>query len=288
MKGIASACGSATIVNAIALGKGAAFAIDVRVEATVELEGGKNDIIGKVGDSSEDSTLIETCVEKVLDFYDVSEDYGASVSTTTSLPIAVGLSSSSAAANATVLATSIALGKEIEPEEAINLGIEAAFEAGTTITGAYDDASASYYGGGTVTNNEKRELLNRFEINPDLNVLIFLPYQKSYTIEMDTEKAKIISEQVEIAHEEALAGNYFGAQTLNGLLYSSILEYDTEPALEAIKNGALSAGLTGTGPAIVALCEDEEVEKVKDVWQEYECDIIVTEPSLEGARKENE
>ncbi len=288
MKGVASACGSATIVNAISLGKGAAFAIDVRVESSVELNEDEGEIIGEVGDTSEDSTLIETCVEKVLDFYGVSEDYGAHVSTTTLLPIAVGLSSSSAAANATVLATSIALGEQIESEKAINLGIEAAFDAGTTITGAYDDASASYYGGGTVTNNQERELLKKFKIDSELKVLIFLPYQQSYTVEIDEKEAKIMSEQVEIAHEEALSGNYFGAQTLNGLLYSSILGYDPEPALEAIKNGALSAGLTGTGPAIVAVCEDDTVGKIKDVWKKYECDIIVTRPSLEGARREDE
>ncbi len=288
MKGIASACGSATIINAIALGRGAAFAIDVRVESTVELEEEKSQIVGEVGDASEDPTLIETCVKEVLDFYGVSDKYGGKVRTTTHLPVAVGLSSSSAAANATVLATSIALGEQIEPEEAINLGIEAAFDAGTTITGAYDDASASYYGGGTITDNEERKLLKDFEIDPELNILIFLPYRQSYTVEMDEGKAKIISRQVEVAHEEALSGNIFGAQTLNGLLYSSILGYDSKPALEAIENGALSAGLTGTGPGIVAICEDDKVENIKNVWREYECDIMITNPSEEGARREDE
>lgn len=288
MKGVASACGSATIINAIALGKGGAFAIDVRVKSTVDLDEDEDEIVGKVGGTSEDPTLIETCVEKVLDFYGVLDKYGGNVETTTRLPIAVGLSSSSAAANATVLATSIALGKEIEPEEAINLGIEAAFDAGTTITGAYDDASASYYGGGAITNNHEKKLLKKFKIDPELNVLIFLPYEHSYTTEIDETKAKIISEQVELAHKEALSGNFFGAQTLNGLLYSSILEYDTKPALEAIENGALCAGLTGTGPAIVVVCEDDKIDKIKDVWKEYECDIMITRPSEEGARKENE
>ena len=36
-KGIASACGSATVINAISNGVGSAFAIDLRVKSTVEL-----------------------------------------------------------------------------------------------------------------------------------------------------------------------------------------------------------------------------------------------------------
>ncbi|MFH1821011.1 MAG: hypothetical protein ABH852_01000 [Methanobacteriota archaeon] len=38
--GVASACASATVVNAIAAGKGAAFGVDLRVRARVELTKG--------------------------------------------------------------------------------------------------------------------------------------------------------------------------------------------------------------------------------------------------------
>ena len=283
MKGIASACGSVTVVNAIALGKGAAFAIDLGVDAKVELEEGSGDIEGKVGDSSEDSTLVEMCVEKVLDRFDVSGDYDGKVETTTDLPIAVGLSSSSAAANATVLATAEALGEELSDEAVLDIGIEAAFDAGTTITGAFDDASASYLGGGTVTDNEEMEMLNRFDVDPDLNVLIFVPDSQSYTVEVDQEKTETISDQVELAHYEALSRNWTGAQTLNGLLYCAIFGYDSEPSLMALEKGAKSAGLTGTGPAHVAVCEDNKVEDIKDCWEKYDGKILETKPSVKGA-----
>lgn len=288
MKGIASACGSATVVNAISTGKGAAFAIDLRVRAEVELKEGGKDINGKISETSEDSLLVEKCVEKVLKFKGVRDQYGAKVKTTTDLPIAVGLSSSSAAANATVLATTFALGDDIQPEKAINLGIEAAFDTGTTITGAYDDAAASFYGGGVVTNNLERSLLEEFSVDPELVVSIYLPSEKFYTSDTDVEKTKMISELVDLAHEEALDGNVFGAQTLNGLLYSSILGFNPRPAIRAIEVGALSAGLTGTGPAIVAISKEGTVERIKDIWKEDATDIIVTGLSGTGAREENE
>lgn len=288
MKGSASACGSATVVNAISTGKGAAFAIDLRVRADVSLKEDSQEIFGQVGGTSENPLLIETCVKKVLEFYDVLEDFGAEVSTTTEVPIAVGLSSSSAAANATVLATSAALGEELDSDRVISLGIEAAFEANTTITGAYDDASASLYGGGVVTDNREQVLLERFTIDPSLNVLIYLPPERSYTKDVDVERTKLVSELVDFAHEEAISGNPYGAQTVNGLLYSSVLDHDSRPALDALKAGALSAGLSGTGPAVVAISEDENVEKIEKVWKEGASEIIVTNPSEEGARKEDE
>lgn len=287
MKGIASACGSATVVNAISTGRGAAFAIDLRVRAEVNLEEDVNEISGEVEGIVEDPSLIEKCVERVLEFYEVKDQFGGEVRTTTEVPVAVGLSSSSAVANATVLATSLALNEDVKAEEAINIGIEAALETGVTITGAYDDASASYYGKGVATDNRNRELLESFSLDPDLDVLIFLPPEKLYTSDFDAEKSKSISEIVEIAHEEALDGNVFGAQTLNGLLYSSILDFDPQPALKAIDAGALSAGLTGTGPAVVAISEGGKTEEIKDVWENEASEIIFTKPSKEGMKVES-
>lgn len=288
MKGIASACGSATVINAIATGRGAAFAIDLRVKSTVDLTEDSKEIKGQVGDSNENPELIETCVKKVLKKEGVRDEYGARVETTDDLPVAVGLSSSSAAANATVLATYAALGEEPEPLEAIETGIDAAFEAETTVTGAFDDATASYLGGGVITDNEKREILDRFDIDPELEVLVYLPPGKSYTREIDVEKTKLLSGVVATVHQKALDGNIYGAQTINGLLYSSILGYDPEPALEALEAGAESAGLTGTGPAVVAISKEKNTGKIMDAWNSREGKILETRPSRVGARIENE
>lgn len=286
MKGSASACGSATIINAIATGKGAAFAVDLRVYAEVDLVEGWGKISGSVGETSESPELIETCVRKVLESRGLEGKYGADVRTSVGVPIAVGLSSSSAAANATILAAFDALGEEPEPEEAIDLGVDAAFEAGVTVTGAFDDAAASFLGGGVVTDNQNREILKKFEMDPDLKVLIFLPPKRSYTAGVDSERMKSIEELVGFVHEEALAGKVYGAQTVNGLLYCSMLEYDPAPALDALKGGSLSAGLTGTGPAFVAISKKEDVEGVKEKWETLDGDVLATKPSIEGARVE--
>jgi len=286
MKGVASAPGSATVVNAIATGRGAAFAVNLRVRAEVELTEEPGKIVGRVGKTSESPKLIETCVLKTLQRFKLEKKHGARVKTTSDIPIAVGLSSSSAAANAATLATLAALDKKLKPGDVINLGVDSAFGAGTTVTGAFDDAAASYLGGGVITDNRKRRVLKRFKVDPKLRVLIYLPPGRSYTSEVDVKRTKLIAELIEIVHERALNGNIFGGLTLNGLLYSSALGYDLGPALEALELGALAAGLTGTGPAVVEICKPQNTKKIKNAWSKRPGKIIETKTSPKGARVE--
>lgn len=287
MRGVASACGSATVINATASGRGAAFAVDLRVRAIVELTRKPGEVIGHIArEPSESTRLIEICARKVLERFKLERTYGAKVSTTSELPIAVGLSSSSAAANATVLATFAALGKKPQPMTALDLGIDAAFEAGVTITGAFDDAAASFFGGGVVTDNLRRRILKRFRIDPRLDVLIYVPPARLHTGQLDVSRTKPIAELVDIAHRQALKGNILGALTLNGLLYSCALSHDVTAALDAIRAGALAAGLTGTGPAVVAIAKPNITKNIKEIWNERPGKVMITKPAIEGARIE--
>lgn len=287
MRGIASACGSATVVNAIASGRGAAFAVDLRVRADVELTDDAGEIVGRIVDEQSESTnLIEICARKVLQRFKLLRTYGAKIKTTSDIPIAVGLSSSSASANATVLATFAALREKPDPMTALNLGIDAAFEAGVTITGAFDDAAASFLGGGVVTDNLKRRILKRFRIDPKLDVLIYVPPSKLHTSRVDVSRTKPLAKFVDIAHRYALDGNIFGALTLNGLLYSSAFGHDVTIAFDAMKAGALAAGLTGTGPAVVAIAKPNNTQDIKEAWRGRPGRVILTKPNIKGARVE--
>ncbi len=110
---------------------------------------------------------MEICVSKVVEkfkeHYKLDEiETGFTVKTSSTLPVASGLSSSSATSNAVVIATANALmneyqfksrSKDFNELDLLNMGVDASLEAGVTITGAFDDASASYFGGLTITNN---------------------------------------------------------------------------------------------------------------------------------------
>ena len=90
MKKIVRSPGSATIINAIATGFGSAFGIglDIRCEAKSISNG-----IECSNDVGADTGLMDLCVQKVFDHYDIDEnDFGISLKTESSLPMASGIS----------------------------------------------------------------------------------------------------------------------------------------------------------------------------------------------------
>jgi len=77
-----------------------------------------------------------------------------------------------------VLALVEALDVELEPLDIVKLGVLAARRAGVTVTGAFDDACASFFGGLVFTDNENDVLLKRVEINA--TVLVYIREAKRF------------------------------------------------------------------------------------------------------------
>jgi len=282
-RGRAEAPGAGTIINAMATGRGAAFAIDLKMAATVILDG-SGKVRGRILDEpGEDTRLMEACVAKMLARAD--ESLGAIVETRSDIPIARGLKSSSACCNATILAAASALrklGHKVPPdEEILGLGIDASKECGVTITGAFDDACASYFGGAVVTDNATRKMLRKVPM-ANLEAVILVPRAKSYSGKVDVATLKLLAPQVEIAHREALEGDLLKAMTLNGLIYCASLGYDPKPALVALRAGAVAAGLSGKGPAFVALCE--KGGPVSNAWRDQGETVITTRTNNTGSK----
>ena len=275
--GEAVAYGAATIVNAIAIGKGAAFGLNLKTKAKVTLTDEAGIVKGKiVSEPKENTKLIEEAVKVVFEYFGLKEKLGAIVETESNIPIAQGLKSSSVAANALILGTLAALNKKLDDKTILSLSVKAAFKAKTTITGAYDDTCASYYGNIIITDNIKQKILKKAKIKKNYRILIHLPPEKVYTVQSDVKKMKLLAPQIQLAFNEALKGNYWKALTLNGILYSAALGYSQKPIIDALEAGALAAGLSGKGPAVVAVVEEEKVDKVLDVWKTYKGKLIET------------
>jgi shikimate kinase len=287
LKGQAKAIsyGAATIVNAIATGKGAAFGVDLWTKAEAQLTSNPRVIEGEIAsDPTEKPVLIEKTVKRVLKHFGFEEKFGAKVKTWSNIPIARGLKSSSAAANAIALAVVAALNKELDDLAIINLGVDGALDARVTITGAFDDACASYFGGIVITDNVERRIVKRFEISEDLTVLFYIPEKKAYTINSNVARMRLVAPLVKIAYREALKRNFWSALTLNGLIYSSALGYNPSIALDALMAGALAAGLCGKGPAITVVVSNEKVDSVKDALEAYEGKILQAKLNHEKAK----
>ncbi len=292
--------GSATVINAISTGFGSAFGIDLNIVCEAEFSSIGIDCSSDLGVNP---NLMNICVKKVLDHYDIGNDSsledllktldfgngeGIQIKTESNLPLGSGLSSSSALSNSVVMATASLLSEEfslgpLDDFELINLGIDASLEAGVTITGAFDDASASYFGGLTITDNGQRKILHQEKL-PEYNILVFMPEKESLSGSSDVGRMKLVAPYVKMAFEEAMAKNYLKALTLNGLLYGSALNFDNNIALDALSAGALASGLSGTGSSFVAIVEEESIDDVKDAWASFEGNVIETKVNNEGTR----
>lgn len=290
--------GSATIINAIATGYGSAFGIDLSIIAEARL--------GKAGincssDLGADPKLMNICVKNVLNYYNIEADKslddlitdldfgtgeGIEIQTKSNLPLGSGLSSSSALSNAVVMAASSLIGENFDFDpisdfELINLGIESSLEAGVTITGAFDDASASYFGGITITDNSNRKLLAQ-DVLDDEDILVFMPDKESLSGSSDVSRMKLIAPLVEMAFEKAMEKEYYKALTLNGLLYGSVLNFDNNISIEALNAGALASGLSGTGSSFVAVAKEDKIDDIKDAWAQFDGNVMETKTNNEG------
>jgi len=291
MDGRARAPGAGTVLNALATGTGSAFAIAESTTASVTLDRDRDGVEGEIAeDPAADTALIERCVELTVERFGDGE--GGSVRTESDVPMAAGLKSSSAAANATVLATLSALGvagpadptlaltDEIDRTEACRIGVEAARDVGVTVTGAFDDASASMLGGVTVTDNTADELLAREE--REWAVLVWTPEKRAFTADADVERCERIASTADLVAEHALEGDFTRAMTVNGFAFSAALEFPTEPMLEALPEAA-GVSLSGTGPSVTAVGERERLAEVRDTWETRQGRTWLTTTQTEGA-----
>jgi shikimate kinase len=258
--------------------------VDLWTKAEVKLTEDPLRIEGEItSDPTESTTLIETTVARVFKYFGVNH-FGAKVRTFSNIPIARGLKSSSTAANAVALATVKALAKELDDVTVVNLGVDAAFDAKVTVTGAFDDACASYLGGVVVTDNLNRKLLKHTQLIENLAVLFHVPTQKAYTGAIDVNRLAMVKPFAQAAFEEALKDNFWMALTMNGTAYSAALGYDNSVAIDALKAGAMAAGLCGKGPAITIVVENERVGNVKNALQHHEGEILEAHFNNEKAK----
>jgi shikimate kinase len=256
MIGKGKSFGAITIVSAIASGKGCALGIDLPLEVEIELERGE----------LEKKSFVDFCIQEVFSHFNVS--WKPRVKIDSKIPQARGLKSSSAVANAVIIAALDALGESVGKEEILKMNVEASRKAGVSITGALDDASACLWGGLTFTDNRRDVILKREKFEEDLKCILYIPEKVSYTRDLllKLENIKKYSDVVDSIFSLAYEGRVCEAMTLNGLVYSPVLGFPVQRIVEAIGAGARSCSLSGTGSAFAALVPQNRVKDVVDAW----------------------
>lgn len=269
--------GAISIVNAIATGKGSALGISLKVTAEVELQKGHGlrFITGRNGDR-----LIKNIIQKTIP-KETIENNMISIRVDSEIPIGYGLKSSSAVSNAIVLACSqIAREEDINDNTILEVAALSSLEAKVSLTGAYDDATACYFGGFTVTDNYSRRIIRKERAPENLYAIIILP---SSTTRGDVRKLRNLSDIFIDAFRFAESGQYWKAMKLNGVLASAALSSSYAPAMAAMEHGALSASISGNGPSIAAVGNEDAIEPIVGALSKYDGEIIVSKVNNEKA-----
>lgn len=269
--------GAISIVNAIATGKGSALGISLKVTAEVELQKGHG--LRYITGTNSDR-LIKNIIQKTIP-KETIESNMISIRVDSEIPIGYGLKSSSAVSNAIVLACSqIAREEDINDNTILEMAALSSLEAKVSLTGAYDDATACYFGGFTVTDNYSRRLIRKERAPENLYAIIILP---SSTTRGDVRKLRNLSDIFIDAFRFAESGQYWKAMKLNGVLASAALSSSYAPAMAAMEHGALSASISGNGPSIAAVGNEDAIEPIVGALSKYDGEIIVSKVNNEKA-----
>ena len=263
--------GAVSIVSAIATGNGATLGIDTFVKTRLEVKDGTG--ISITSDNKTiSSRLINKVIENVISKRQL-EKVRLELDFQSNIPTGYGLKSSSAISTAVSLVCSKAFKKKLTDEEILNVGVESSIQTKVSITGAYDDACACYYGGFNVTNNYKRDLIFRGNAPSNLQATIFLPKSRKRG---NVKKLKNFKPAFEKAWELAKNHDYWNASILNGLATSSILNSNPELLFQLMKKGAISATISGNGPSIVAITKKGHNSNIKKELSSLEGKVIVS------------
>lgn len=250
--------GGISVINAVASLKGASMAINIGV-TEVKIE--------KSEEISEKEPLLRTIISYFVEKYNL-EPFRVKV--TSNIPQRSGLKSSSAVANAVIY--TIAKEFKIEGIDIPLLSAILSKRAGVSITGAFDDASASFYGGIIFTDNRVNKIKKIFHVRDDIKVIIIPGHRPKDINPLKLRKFKNIFYEI---WNMGLKGDIFQSMKLNGILVADILGYDLSKFNNSIRKNAIAYGISGNGPSAFIVVKKGEEGYFLDMLKDR--NVIVTE-----------
>ena len=254
-----------SIVNAIATGKGSTLGISKNIDVIIETSQGHG-ITTETNGKLFRSRLINKVIEKIVPKKELQKTK-LKILLDSEVPTGYGLKSSSAISSAVALGCAKLFKPSMNDFDILRAGVDASIETKISLTGAYDDACACYYGGFNTTDNYKRKIINSEKCLDDISAVIFLPRARKRG---NIRKLRTQSDVFEQAWNLAKKSDYWNAMILNGFATSVLLNSDPKIISKLVEKGALGASVSGNGPSIAAVAKNDNLTDIKKIFSTLE------------------
>jgi shikimate kinase len=268
--GEGEARGGVSILHALGTGKGCSVGVNLLTRVKLVDRKSKN--------FQDEHNLLDSVINCwKAEGFPLPKEYGWDIFS--EVPIGQGLKSSSALACAAIKSLNSASWMNLNDFEIIDLAVKAQKGAGCTITGSIDDTWCAMTEGWKLidsTKNASESVISEGGIENSLCVLIAIRGNRKKDIKLDSFKEynALFNKALESVEKREI----FEALTTNGMGVAAA--NDDNEAIKicnlSIINGAIAAGITGSGPAICIICYEKEVEILSDVIKRYDMDLIKT------------
>ncbi len=266
--GRGSANGGVSVLHAAGLGKGCSIGIELSAEVSL--------VAGEAEVSSDEHGILDSVMAVWIESgYPQPDDTGWRVSS--EVPIGQGLKSSAALACAAAMALNEASWTALSDFDIVDIAVAAQRRAGCTITGSMDDAWAAISPGWKLVDpiqSSRDSVLLEGDIDEGLTVLIAL--RGSRLVEVQSDSFSNQRKIFERAMASLSSGSVLSAMSANGMAVAAATGDDEALRIcnSVIARGAIAAGVSGSGPAIVIVCYEQGVEQLADFLTDSKMRVI--------------
>jgi shikimate kinase len=256
VRGVGSAFGAVSFVNAMLSGQGCAAGISLRAEAEVTLLEAKRSTPSVRIPAESDTPLVRAALLASLRRFAPDQALSADLALRSNVPPAQGLKSSSAVAGAIFRATEDALRPSHRATEVEMAGLvaELGISVGLSATGGFDDALAGLETGVVVTDNLERRVLSRQRVPAGWELLLWLPRATHPPAPQLQERFASLAGEGREAVRLARGGKLLEAMERNTRAVEQALGLDERARhVELRRKGALGSGISGLGPALAVV-----------------------------------
>ena len=261
--------GGISILHAAGLGRGCSVGIDLPCEVT---------LVDEAASIPHDQNGLFDAVIESWNEAGLPCPSNAGWKVESQVPVGQGLKSSAAVACAAIRALDEASWTSLSDYDIVEIAVSAQRKAGCTITGSMDDAWAAISSGWKLvdpTQPARDSILLHGDMEEGLEILIAL--RGSRQAKVTPSEFKDQRKLFERALASVSSGSMLGAMSANGMAVAAAIGDDEALRIcnSAIARGAISAGISGSGPAIAVVCY-EGSDEVLEILQESCAEVMRT------------